>query len=75
MMNYPEFTLIFAATGGDVQAIEEILTHYDAYLSKKCLRILYDESGRIYLVVDEALKGLLTSELIYAMLNFEMSIK
>lgn len=38
----PSFTVISTAAG-DAQAIEKILKHYDAYISKASLRPLYDE--------------------------------
>ena len=39
----PSFTVISLSSDGDVQAIEKVLKHYDAYISKASLRPLYDE--------------------------------
>ena len=44
---------------GDEKAIEKILAFYDPYISKCCLRPLYDEYGNVYIVVDMELKGLI----------------
>lgn len=53
----PSFTVISLSADGDVQAIEKVLKHYDAYISKASLRPLYDEYGNIYIAVDTELKG------------------
>ena len=45
----PSFTVISLSADGDVQAIEKVLKHYDAYISKASLRPLYDEYGNIYI--------------------------
>lgn len=42
----PSFYLISSATDGDAKAIEKILAFYDPYISKCCLRPLYDEYGK-----------------------------
>lgn len=45
MMNNtrPSFYLISSAVDGNVNSIEKILAFYDPYISKCCLRPLYDE--------------------------------
>lgn len=40
----PPYRLIASVADGDEKAIEKMLQFYDAYLSKCCLRPLYDES-------------------------------
>ena len=45
----PSFYLISSATDGDEKAIEKILALYDPYISKCCLRSLYDEYGNVYI--------------------------
>ena len=52
----PSFYLISSATDGDAKAIEKILAFYDPYISKCCLRPLYDEYGNVYIAVDMELK-------------------
>ena len=48
----PSYYLLSQAMDGDEKAIEKILAFYDPYISKCCLRPLYDEYGNVYIVVD-----------------------
>ena len=45
----PSYYLLSQAMDGDEKAIEKILAFYDPYISKCCLRPLYDEYGNVYL--------------------------
>ena len=58
----PLFSTISLAADGDEVAIEKILNHYDAYISKASLRPFYDEHGNMY-------------ALIKAILGFEVRVK
>ena len=69
----PLFSTISLAADGDEVAIEKILNHYDAYISKASLRPFYDEHGNMYIVVDMELKGRIRAALIKAILGFEVS--
>ena len=71
----PLFSTISLATDGDEVAIEKILNHYDAYISKASLRPFYDEHGNMYIVVDMELKGRIRAALIEAILGFEVKVK
>ena len=51
----PSYYLLSQAMDGDEKAIEKILAFYDPYISKCCLRPLYDEYGNVYIVVDMVL--------------------
>ena len=42
----PSYYLLLQAMDGDEKAIEKILAFYDPYISKCCLRPLYDEYGK-----------------------------
>ena len=44
----PLFSTISLAADGDEVAIEKILNHYDAYISKASLRPFYDEHGNMF---------------------------
>ena len=55
----PSYYLLSQAMDGDEKAIEKVLAFYDPYISKCCLRPLYDEYGNVYIVVDMELKGLI----------------
>lgn len=71
----PLFSTISLAADGDEVAIEKILNHYDAYISKASLRPFYDEHGNMYIVVDMELKGRIRAALIKAILGFEVRVK
>ena len=51
------FEVILSATEGDPEAIETVMSFYDGYISKLCLRKLYDEYGNVCMVVDADLKN------------------
>lgn len=71
----PSFSVIRSAPDGDEIAIEKILNHYNAYISKACLRPFYDECGNMQLVVDMELKGRIRTAITKAILKFEVEIK
>ena len=73
--NKPSFYLISSATDGDENAIEKLLVFYDPYISKCCLRPLYDEYDNVYIVVDMELKGRIREALIKMILDFEIDIE
>lgn len=68
----PSFYLISSATDGDEKAIEKILAIYDPYISKCCLRSLYDEYGNVYIAVDMELKGRIREALLKMICEFEI---
>ena len=45
------FEVILSATEGEPEAVETVLKFYDGYISKLCLRKLYDEYGNVCMVV------------------------
>lgn len=71
----PRFTAIRKASDGDKEAIGKILDHYNAYISKACLRPFYDEYGGVQLVVDRELKGRIQTAITKSILKFEMEIR
>ena len=54
--NLLPFETIKEATKGDVDAVEEVLKHYDGYIDNLSRRKMYDEYGQIHYCVDETLK-------------------
>ena len=73
---YPSFELICRASSGDELAIREILKFYDTYISKLCLRPFYhSESGKIIMQVDEELEGEIYTDMMKAILKFEIRVK
>ena len=71
---HPSYYLISSAMDGDETAIEKLLAFYDPYISKCCLRPLYDEYGNVYIVVDMELMGRIREALIKMILDFEIDI-
>lgn len=50
------FPVIAAAIDGDIEAVNQIIKHYTAYIAKRSLRPVKDEYGNQYVVVDEVLR-------------------
>ena len=71
----PSYYLLSQAMDGNETAIEKILAFYDPYISKCCLRPLYDEYGNVYIVVDMELKGRIREALIKMMLDFDVELE
>ena len=46
------YETICAATRGDPEAMDEVLRHFDGYISHKATRIFYDEYGQSNIGVD-----------------------
>lgn len=67
----PSYYLISSAMDGNEKAIEKLLAFYDPYISKCCLRSLYDEYGNVYIVVDMELKRI-REALIKMILGFDI---
>ena len=72
---HPSYYQISSTIDGNENAIENVLAFYDPYISKCCLRPLYDEYGNIYIVVDMELKGRVREALIKMILNFDMTLE
>ena len=68
----PSYYLISSAMDGNEKAIEKLLAFYDPYISKCCLRSLYDEYGNVYIVVGMELKGRIREALIKMILGFDI---
>lgn len=68
----PSYYLISSAMDGNEKAIEKLPAFYDPYISKCCLRSLYDEYGNVYIVVDMELKGRIREALIKMILGFDI---
>lgn len=71
--NCPAFECIVLASHNDVDALKDILKHYDDYISKASLRPFYDEYGRKYMAIDQELKGLIRTALVRKIVKFKVS--
>lgn len=67
------FPVIRMAAGGNVDAINAVLRHYEGYIATLSTKRLYDESGNPHLYVDEELKRRLETKLITKILNFKVA--
>ena len=72
---HPSYYLISTAMDGNENSIERLLAFYDPYISKCCLRPLYDEYGNVYIVVDMELKGRIREAVIKMILDFEIDLE
>ena len=68
------FEIILSATESDPEAIETVMKFYDGYISKLCLRKLYDEYGNVCMVVDADLKNRVQTALLDMLMNFEIVV-
>lgn len=66
------YEIIKNATQGDVDAIDEILKHYEGYIDILSKRRMYDEYGQVHYCVDETLKRRLQTKLLIKTLNFKI---
>ena len=67
LLPYP---VIVLAAGGDVDAINAVLRHYEGYIAALSTRQLYDEYGNPHLCVDKELRRRLETKLITKILTF-----
>ncbi|HHN8251698.1 TPA: helix-turn-helix domain-containing protein [Clostridioides difficile] len=73
---YPKLEIICKASAGNETTIKGILKFYDAYICKLCLCPFYhSESSKITMQVDEELKGQIHTEMMKAILKFEIRMK
>lgn len=67
------FPVIVAASGGDIDAINIVLKHYEGYIVVLSTRRLYDEYGNVHLFVDDELRRELETKLIAKILTFNVA--
>lgn len=65
----PPVLVIHAASGGDSEAMEQVLRYYDDYMSRLCTRTLYDKDGTPHVCVDTHMKRCLEIRLIRAVMR------
>ncbi len=65
--------VIQAASEGDTEAMNMVLSHYEGYILKLSVRRLYDEAGQIHYCVDETLRSRLEMKLIEKVLSFKIA--
>ena len=72
---HPSYYLISSAIDGNETSIEKLLQFYDPYISKCCLRPLYDEYGNVHIVVDMELKGRIRETLMKMIYDFDIALE
>ena len=72
---HPSYYLISSAMDGNETSIEKLLQFYDPYISKCCLRPLYDEYGNVHIVVDMELKGRIREALMKMIYEFDIDLE
>ncbi len=66
------FSVIEAASGGDIIAINAVLKHYEGYIAALSMRKLYDENGVSYMAADDEMRKMLEIKLIAKILDFKL---
>ena len=66
-------SIIIAASQGNVEALDQVLKHYEGYIISLSTRTLYDEFGNPHICVDENIRRRLQTKLIAAILKFELA--
>ena len=72
---HPSYYLISSAMDGNETSIEKLLQFYDPYISKCCLRPLYDEYGNVHIVVDMELKVRIREALMKMIYDFDIDLE
>ena len=72
---HPSYYLISSAMDGNETSIEKLLQFYDPYISKCCLRPLYDEYGNVHIVVGMELKGRIREALMKMIYDFDIALE
>jgi hypothetical protein len=65
-------TVIVLAVNGDVNAINEVLKHFEGYIIRLSQKTLIDEYGNPHLHIEEEIKRTLETKLITAILGFTL---
>jgi SepF-like predicted cell division protein (DUF552 family) len=66
------FAVIEKAAGGDADAINKVLKHYEGYIVALSVKRLRAGDGRTYTVVDEEMRRTLETKLIVKLLRFDL---
>ena len=66
------YSIIEAATSGNVDAINAVLKHYERYIAVLAMRTLYDENGVPHLSLDEEKVCRMHTKLITKILDFKV---
>ena len=65
MVNRIPYATIVAAKSGDTEAMSKILRHYERYIIAHSMRVLYEEFGNHYEVLDQEWRQRIEAKLIF----------
>ena len=71
--NLLPFPVIAAAAGGNIDAINAVLKHYEGYIAALSTQRGYDQNGIPFACVDEELRRRLETKLITKILAFKVA--
>lgn len=69
--NLLSYSVIAAAAGGNIDAINKVLKNYEGYISTLSIRYLFDKNGNLILCIDEGMQRRLQTKLITKILSFK----
>lgn len=69
MGNRIPYTTIATAKSGDAEAMRKILRHYERYIIAHSMRVLYDEYGNYYEVLDIEMRQRIEAKLIFQIIS------
>ncbi|MBF2599167.1 helix-turn-helix domain-containing protein [Listeria seeligeri] len=64
------YSVIVAASQGDIEAIQSVLNHFTGYIITLSTRVLFDEFGNPQVYVDEDLRKRIEAKLVSKLLLF-----
>jgi len=67
------YSVIELAAGGDIEAINTVLKHYERYITVLATQQFYDAYGNPHWFVDESLRRRLETKLITKILTFKVA--
>ena len=69
MGNRIPYATIVKAKSGDAEAMSKIMRHYERYIIIHSMRVLYDEHGNHYEVLDHELRQRIETKLIFQIIS------
>lgn len=72
--NILPFSIVVLATHGDINAINNVIKHFENYIIRLSQKMVFDEYGVLRPQIDEETKRLLETKLIAAVLKFKIEL-
>lgn|GEM_PF-1399841 len=64
--------VIVLAVNGDVNAVKQVLKHFEPYINKLSQKTLFDEFGNPYIHIEHEIKRSLETKLVLEVTNFKL---